>query len=146
MGMFGDLFGGGEPKELSKQEAFTGILLAAAAADGHISDEEATGLWTAIERMKLFSNFTPDKFKRMIDNLLKILKKGGPELLIERCAPAVPDELKVTAFINACDIVLADGVVEPEEKELVEKLQNRLGVPGDDAMDIVKVMVLKNKG
>ncbi len=147
MGMFGDMFGGSSgSKDVTKHEAFTGILLAAAAADGHISDEEARGLWTTIERMKLFGNFTPDKFQRMIDNLLKILKKGGPDLLVERCAPAVPEELRVTAFANACDIVLADGVVEPEEKELIEKLQNRLGVPGDDAMDIVKVMVIKNRG
>lgn len=147
MGLFGDMFGGGGgSKELSTQEAFAGILLAAAAADGHISDEEATGLWTIIERMKLFSNYTPDKFKRMIDTLLKLLKKGGPDLLVEKCSPVLPEELKVTAFVNACDIVLADGVVEPEEKEMIEKLQNRLEVPGDDAMEIVKVMVLKNRG
>ena len=53
MGLFDSLFGGGEgDKGITKQEAFTGILLAAAAADGHISEEEAQGLWTAIERMR----------------------------------------------------------------------------------------------
>jgi len=116
VGLFDSLFGGGGgDKTVTKQEAFTGILLAAAAADGHISEEEAQGLWTAIERMKLFSNFTPDKFNKMMDNLLKILKKGGPDLLVEKCVPALPEELRDTAFANACDIVLADGVVEGEE-------------------------------
>ena len=147
MGLFDSLFGGGEGgKGVTKQEAFTGILLAAAAADGHISEEEAQGLWTAIERMKLFSNFTPDKFKRMMDTLLKILKKGGPDMLVDKCVPALPDELRDTAFANACDLVLADGVVEDEEKKLIEKLQNRLGIAGDEAMDIVRVMVIKNRG
>ena len=147
MGLFDSLFGGGDSgKAVTKHEAFTGILLAAAAADGHIADEEARGLWTIIERMKLFSNFTPDKFNRMMDVLLKILKKGGPELLIEKCVPDLPDELRETAFANACDIVLADGVVEDEERELIEKLQNELEIPGDEAMEIVRVMDVKNRG
>ncbi len=147
MGLFDSLFGGNEGgKAVTKHEAFTGILLAAAAADGHIADEEARGLWTIIGRMKLFSNFTPDKFNRMMDVLLKILKKGGPELLIEKCVPQVPDELRETVFANACDLVLADGVVEDEERELIEKLQNELEIPGDEAMDIVRVMVVKNRG
>lgn len=146
MGLFDSLFGGGEGKGITKQEAFAGILLAAAAADGHISEEEAQGLWTAIERMKLFSNFTPDKFNKMMDTLLKILKKGGPDMLVDKCAPALPDELRETAFANACDIVLADGVVEDDEKEMMERLQHKLEISGDDAMDIVRVMVIKNRG
>jgi tellurite resistance protein len=149
VGLFDALFGGGgKDKEVTKQEAFTGILLAAAAADadGHIAEEEAQGLWTAIERMKLFANFTPDKFNKMMDTLLKLLKKGGPDLLIDKCVPALPDELRSTVFANACDLVLADGVVEPEEKAFIEKLQNRLSIPGDEAMDIVRIMVIKNQG
>jgi tellurite resistance protein len=147
VGLFDNLFGStSSDNTVSKQEAFTGILLAAAAADGHISEEEADGLWTTIGRMKLFANFTADKFKRMMDSLLKTLKKGGPDLLLQRCVPALPEELHATAFANACNIVLADGVVEGEEKELLEKLQHKLELPGDEAMDIVRVMVIKNRG
>ena len=147
MGLFDSLFGGGSgDKTVTKQEAFTGILLAAAAADGHISDEEAQGLWTAIERMKLFANFTPDKFNKMMDNLLKILKKGGPDLLVEKCVPALPQRLRATAFCNAVDIVLADGSVEDDEKELIEKLQTALEVGDDEAKTIIEVMIIKNRG
>ncbi len=148
MGLFDNLFGGSEGggKTITKQEAFAGILLAAAAADGHIAEEEARSLWTTIERMKLFEKFTPDKFNKMMDNLLKILKKGGPDLLVDKCYPAIPEALRETVFANACDLVLADGVVEAEEKAMIEKLQNRLEIPGDEAMDIVKVMVIKNRG
>ena len=88
MGLFDNMFGGSEGgKAVTKHEAFTGILLAAAAADGHIADEEARSLWTTIERMKLFSNFTPDKFNRMIDNLLKI-RPGAPVQAKAAAAPA----------------------------------------------------------
>ncbi len=147
MGLFDSLFGGHEAnKNLSKQEAFAGILLAAVAADGHISDEEAQGLWTIIERMKLFNNFTPDKFNQLMNNLVKILKREGVDKLVQKAANALPEDLRPTAFANACDLVLADGVVEDEEKKLVETLQNLLEIPGDQAIDIVQVMVIKNRG
>jgi uncharacterized tellurite resistance protein B-like protein len=148
MGLFDSMLGGGgsNKKELTKAEAFAGILLAAAGADGHIADEEIASLCTATQRMKLFSNISPNKFGTMMDGLVKILKREGVEKLVERCSEALPDELRETAFANACDIILADGVVEDEEKELVEKLQNELDIPGDRALDIVQVMVIKNRG
>lgn len=146
MGLFDGMLGGGSKKELTKAEAFAGILLAAAGADGHIADEEVSSLCTTTQRMKLFSNIAPNKFGTMMDGLVKILKREGVEKLVERCAEALPDDLRETAFANACDIVLADGVVEDEEKELIEKLQNELDIPGDRALDIVSVMVIKNRG
>lgn len=148
MGLFDNLFGGSGPshKDLTKQEAFAGILLAAAAADGHIAQEEAQGLWTTLERMKLYQNYTPEKFNNLMNTLLKILKRDGVDKLCDRCIPSLPDALRETAFANVCDLVLADGVVEDEEKELVEKLQHKLDIPGDRALDIVQVMVIKNRG
>ena len=147
MGLFDSMFGGSSAnKTLSKQEAFAGILLAAAAADGHIADEEAVGLWSTIERMKMFQNYTPDKFNQMMGALVKILKRDGVDKLVDKAVESVPTELRETAFANACNIVLADGVVEDEEKALIEKLQVKLGISGDQAIDIVRVMVIKNKG
>lgn len=145
MGLF-DMFGGGDKATFGPHEGFAGVLLAAAAADGHIADEEAQGLWRAIERMKLFSSYTPDKFNRLMDSLLKVLKKGGPEALVEKCVPALPERLRAPAFCNAVDIVLADGTVEDDEKELIEKLQTALEVDEAEAKMIIKVMIIKNRG
>jgi hypothetical protein len=99
----------------------------------------------AVSRKELFANFTPSKLKQMSSNLCKIIQKGGPELLVEKCAAALPEELHATAFAFACDIVLADGVVEDSEKTLIERLRKRLGIPVDEAKEIVKVMVIKNR-
>lgn len=145
MGLF-DMFGGESKNTFGPHEGFAGILLAAAAADGHIAEEEARGLWSAIERMKLFSSYTPDKFNRLMDSLLKVLKKGGPEALVDKCAPVLPERLRAPAFCNAVDIVLADGEVEDEEKELIEKLQSALEIDDDEAKMIIQVMIMKNRG
>ena len=136
MGLFDNLFGDKTTsnRELSKQEAFAGILLAASACDGHISNEEVQSLFTITERMKLFENVAPPKWNAMMDGL------------VTRCAKALPDGLTDCAFANACDMVLADGVVEDEEKEFLDHAQKALGIDGDTALTIVEVMITKNKG
>jgi len=147
MGLFDNLFGSEKStKELNKSEAFAGILLGACASDGHIADEEAEGLVTIMGRMKMYENWTNDKFHATINKLLGQIKRQGVEKVIQRCAESLPDQLHSTAFANACDLVLADGVVEEEEKEFLETLQRSLQMSGDEALTIIEVMIIKNKG
>ena len=147
MGLFDTLFGGMEGStKLTSQEAFAGVLLGASACDGHIADEEVQCLMTTLSRMKLYQHVPGNQFGSMMDRLLGILKRGGPEKLLDSAAPAVPPELRETAFTNACDIVLADGVVEPDEKAFLNNLMKRLEIAGDRALTMVRVMVVKNKG
>jgi tellurite resistance protein len=149
MGLFDNLFGsekGSSSRELSKGEAFAGILLCACASDGHIADEEARGLVTIMGRMKMFENWTSDKFNGTIDRLLGMIRRTGVEKVIRRCSEALPAQMHATAFCAACDLVLADGVVEDEEKAFLDDLQRVLQISGDEALTIVEVMIIKNKG
>ena len=146
MGLFDSMFGGGGPKEITKQDAFAGILLAANASDGHISDEEVQGFVTILLRMKLYRDMQGSKIKQMIDRMLTLIKKKGAEAAMQACAQVLPEELHNAVFANACDLILADGVVEDEEKAFIEKLRSALGLSGDDAQMIAQVMVWKNQG
>lgn len=147
MGLFDNLFAEKTgTRELTKQEAFAGILLAASACDGHMAQGEVQSLFTTIERMRMFENVAPNKWNSIMDALLKLLKKSGPLKLVDVCAEALPDGMKQTAFANACDIVLADGSVEEEEKEFLDHLQKSLELDGDTALNIVEIMIIKNKG
>lgn len=147
MGLFDNLFGASSSsKALGKHEAFAGILLGASACDGHIADEEVQSLFTIIERMKLYEGMTAQKWNSMMDVLLKIMKREGVDKMVEKCGAALPDELRDCAFANACDIVLADGTVEDEEKEFLDNLIKVLEIDGDTALTIAEVMKIKNKG
>ena len=147
MGIFDSLFGGLETStQLSPQESFAGILLGASACDGHIADDEVQGLIAALLRMKLFERVNEKQFGQMINKLHKFQKKQGVDTLIDSCVKNLPEHLVNAAFTNACDIVLADGVVDPEEKEFIDKLQKKLGLPDNLAKTIAQVMVIKNKG
>ena len=147
MGLFDNLFGGAKSgKELTKAEAFCGVLLSAVASDGHISDEEVRGLCTILGRMRLYDNWTNDKFNSMINRMLGMIKREGPEEVLGRCAPALPEDMRETAFANACDLLLADGGIEDAEREFLDSLQRKLEISGDQAISIVEVMVVKNRG
>lgn len=147
MGLFDSLFGGLEgSKRLTSQEAFAGMLLGASACDGHIADDEVDSLITILVRMKLYKRYDPKQFNQTLNKLFGVVKKKGVEFLIDGCVEALPDELRETAFANACDIVLADGVVEPDEKEFIEMIRTKLKIQKQQALEIVQIMVVKNKG
>ena len=149
MGLFDNLFGsekGSSSRELSKGEAFAGILLCACASDGHIADEEAQGLITIMSRMKMYENWSGEKVNGTLNKLSGLIKRNGVDKVIQRCAEVLPTQLHATAFANACDLVLADGVVEEEEKAFLDDLQRVLQISGDEALTIVEVMIIKNKG
>lgn len=147
MGILDSLFGGVESSTtLSPQDAFAGILLGASGCDGHIADDEVQNLATCLIRMKLYQRMQGKQFGQMLNKLHGILKKKGVEALIDQCIPKLPAELRNTAFTNAVDIVLADGVVEPDEKQFIEMLQGRLQIENNTARLIVEVMVAKNRG
>ena len=147
MGLFDSLFSGLETRtKLSPQESFAGILLAASACDGHISDDESRQLLTSLFRMKLFRRINEKQFDQVMNKLMGVLKKHGPEKLVEGCCETLPDDLRNAAFANACNIVFADGVVDDDEKEFINELKTQLQLEPKTAKLILGVMVVKNKG
>ncbi|MCA9107870.1 MAG: tellurite resistance TerB family protein [Pirellulaceae bacterium] len=147
MGLFDSLFGGMEGSgKLSPQESFAGILLGASACDGHIADDEVQSLFTALLRMKLYQRLNERQFQQAIQKVHGLLKKKGVDVLLDACTATLPPELAKSAFTNACDIVMADGVVEDDEKQFIEKLRAKLKIEPETAKTIARVMVIKNKG
>ncbi|MFO0940156.1 MAG: tellurite resistance TerB family protein [Pirellulales bacterium] len=147
MGLFDSLFGGFEGGgKLTPQEAFAGILMGASGCDGHIGDEEVQALATALLRMKLYQRINEKQFGQILNKVHGILKKKGASFLVEGCAAGLPKELRNAAFTNAVDIVLADGVVEDDEKAFIELLAGKLEIDGTTARTIAEIMVVKNRG
>ncbi len=147
MGIFDALFSGLETRtKLSPQESFAGILLAAGACDGHISEDEFQQLIAALLRMKLFQRVNEKQFDQVMNKLMGVLKKHGPERLADGCCETLPEQLREAAFANACNIVLSDGVLEDDEKQFISDLTIKLQLDSKTAKLIAQVMVIKNKG
>lgn len=147
MGLLDSLFGGMESSsKLTPQESFAGILMGASGCDGHIADDEVSGLVTCLVRMKLYQRYDGRQYGKTLNKLHGFMKKKGVDALIDACTETLPQELRKAAFANACDIVLADGVVEQDEKAFMERLRDKLQLDPKVAKTIAEVMVIKNKG
>jgi uncharacterized tellurite resistance protein B-like protein len=145
MGFFGDLLGGGDdrPVNLSKQEAFLGVLFSVMSIDGNISGEEVNDLISYLSRSKTFKSVDQKQFQAMIEKINKIMRKEGPLKLAEKSADALPENMREGTFALACDMLFADGVVEKEELQLMDMLKVRLAVSDVKAQQIVEVMKVK---
>jgi hypothetical protein len=146
MGLFDDTLGDSQSAKVTKEIAFVGILMLADYSDGNVSVEEVRAFGNTVCRMKLYRDMTEQQINRVLDQALGFIRRGGIDGALQKFAEALPENLRRTAFANACNQVLADGVVEEEEKAFINNLRRALNVSGDDAQMIAQVMVWKNQG
>jgi hypothetical protein len=146
MSLFDDILEETGDEEFGPQEGFAGVVICASACDGHIGDEEGQVVNGILNQKKLYSRLSPQQMSSLVDRIIGLLKRKGPEQLLDRAYPAVPPELRECVFANAVDIVLADGTVEQDEREFIDDLQNKLEIDTKRAKKIVQVMVYKNHG
>ncbi|MFM6192686.1 MAG: tellurite resistance TerB family protein [Planktothrix sp.] len=132
--------------ELNSAEAFAAIALIAVAADGYITASESQAITTTFSRMQLFSDYSGEKMRAMIDQLLNQLQEQGSDVLLKAAVEKLPKELKETAFAVVTDITLADGEITEEEDSLLDNLFNVLEISEEMANNIIDVMLIKNKG
>jgi hypothetical protein len=147
MGLFDGLLGSLEGNsKFTPQEAYAGVLIGATFCDGHIAEDEVRALVPALLRMKLFQRNSEKQFDSMLDKLVGIAKRSGVNPLMQRCIESLPNDLRDTAFANACNVVLADGVAEQAERDFINNLQTALKLDPTVCHTIVQVMVIKNMG
>src|SRR5262249_40876663 len=107
---------------------------------------EMDGFVTIVRRMKLYRDMSAEQYNRVIDRAVGIIDRNDSEKALAQFARVLPEGLHKAVFANACDLVLADGIVEAEEKEFINKLRKALNLNTEEAQMIAKVMVYKNQG
>lgn len=148
MGLFDKFFGAQAiaSESFNAAESFAAIALAAVAADGYLSEEEAQSIPFILSRMKLFEKYSDDMMRRLFDKLLGKLQREGVGALFVTARDSLPEELRDTAFAIAADLVLADGLLTDEERLFLEELYRSLGIDEALANKIIEVTVIKNRG
>ncbi|HEY9771449.1 MAG TPA: tellurite resistance TerB family protein [Coleofasciculaceae cyanobacterium] len=132
--------------DLSPAESFAGIMLATIAADGYLADEEIRNLISTLYRMKLFQSYPSDHVSRMIDKLMKIIQTQSAGSLLKVAVSSLPEYLHETVFAVATDLILSDGEVSEDEEAVLSKLCKSLSISQETVNQIIKIMIIKNKG
>jgi len=131
---------------LNPAEGFAVIILAATASDGYLSIEQANCITSALSRMKLFQSYSNDLMHRLFDKILGVLQRDDFNFLFNAAKESLSQDLREAAFAVATDLVLAEGIVNEEEKNFLNDLYQALGVSSEIAIQIVQVILIKNRG
>jgi hypothetical protein len=137
---------GAEMLALSHAEAFAGVIFAANSVAQELSEKTFAYFRDIFSRMRLFEGWSATHYHTLFEKLTDMLKTQGLETLLEMSIRALPPKLYQTAFAVAVDIVLADGLVNKEEKDFLYMLQKKLQIETELATKIIEVIVIKNRG
>lgn len=143
MSSFEDKSNGNQYSVTSELEAWVGILYSCISADNQISDSETVSLSRLLHSKQKFIGIDIAPLYRKAFNVRTEL---GQLKYISACCELIKEEDKETIFALALEVLLADGTLEKEEKNLIEILSNRLKIDTEMTSKIIEVIFLKNKG
>lgn len=130
--------------KLTAREAFSAIVVAAFQADGQVTAEEAVRVNDVFNSAKLFRLPPAEPAQAITERVVELFRTHGADVVIAKAAEALPPELHAATFTVAVDLVLADGEASAEERKFIDGLQVLLGIPDEEAVKIVDVIIVKN--
>ncbi len=127
----------------SEFEAWVGILYSCISADNQITDSETATLSRVLSSKQKFIGIDIAPLYRKAFN---IRAEMGQLKYISACSEWIKEEDKETVFALALEVLLADGTLEKEEKNVIEVLSNQLKIEKEMTSKIIEVIFFKNKG
>ena len=124
-------------------EAWFGILYSCISADRQITVNETKILTRIIHSKQKFVgvDLVPLFFKSS-----DLKQQMGQLTFLSACCERIEEEDKNMLFALALEVLLADGILEKEEKNLIEIISNTLKIDSKMSSKIIEVIFLKNKG
>jgi uncharacterized tellurite resistance protein B-like protein len=130
-------------KPAGEQEAWIGILFTCIASDGIVGIAEAESLSKMLSGKIIFEG---TDIPALCSKVTDVYKESGAAGMIAACKTHIKEEDKPTLFSMAVDIVLSDGLLEKEERQIIELLASELKIESSLLLKIVEVMLIRNRG
>lgn len=110
------------PPKLTPEEAFVALAIVAVAVDGEHAEAEEMAVTQAILSADLFASHPADQLITMINNSFNYINEQGIDTMFQSAIGNLPDNLRSEAVNAVAKIVMADGKISSEEKELLNNL------------------------
>ncbi len=127
----------------NSNEAWVALLYACMLADGKVSDVEIDALTTMLV---LKERFDGDDIAVYFEKVADAAEMIGPVNLVDVAAPVIETPAKATLFAMAVDVVLADGVLEDDEKLMIAYIAEKLDITQTKVQRIIEVIMIRNAG
>ena len=106
---------------------YTMVLVSA--ADGEMTDAELAAIGEIVRTLPAFRGFNHDHLTRASEDCAELLASDeGFETVLGVIARRLPERLRETAYVLACEVAAADLVADQEELRLLEMLRNHLDI------------------
>jgi tellurite resistance protein len=106
---------------------YTMVLVSA--SDGHMKDAELRTMGDIVRTIPAFRGYSSDFLPMAAKDCADMLnEKDGLDKVLTFIDRSLPQVLRETAYVIACEIAVADGKLEQEELRLLEMIRHRLGV------------------
>ncbi|MEK0081754.1 tellurite resistance TerB family protein [Benzoatithermus flavus] len=116
-------------KELDHHAALIYAMVLVSAAEGRMSDRELEVMGRLVRHLPAFQNFDPARIIEVGKDCAELLEQeDGLEVALERMARSLPQPLRETAYVLACDVAAADGRPVEAELRMLELIRHRLHV------------------
>ncbi len=112
---------------IESQTALIYTMVLVSAADSEMSDAELARMGEIVRQLPVFSGFDADQLSDVAQECAEILgEDDGLDKALAQIRDNLPDHLRETAYVLACDIAVADLRASQEELRLLEMLRYSL--------------------
>lgn len=122
-------------------EAYLGVLISSAVADGSFHTEEQQEIMKLARRSRALGSLSPTDLAAANDRVNQRIQ-ANPDALKEACG-TLPADMCLPVFAHCVDIVLSDGELMPAEAKFLEELVPLLDIDADSARRVMEVLLLK---
>lgn len=129
---------------LDTKVALMVIVISTSRCDGNFAEEELTRLRAICTLSPIFAKDTAEQDLEIFDSASAVINALGDQAL-PRAVASLPSHLRDTAFTFACDMVMADGEVAPEEERQIEALAQELELSEQSTESIIYATLARHR-
>jgi len=122
-------------------EAYLGILVSAAVADGGFHVEEQQEIMVLARRSRALASLSAPELAAANEKVNDRLQ-SRPEALKEMC-DTLPADMCLPVYAHCVDIILSDGELQASEAQFLERLVPMLDIDPESARRVMEVLLLK---
>ncbi len=125
-------------------EACASVLVACLHANELFDDEgENAAFYTTIKSRNVFKGYDTAALIEIAGGYYQ--QAGSPVALIDAAIGAIREQTRLPLFYHCLDVILADGVVTPQEHKVFQYLKGKFKVEDELAWKAMEVLVAKNQ-
>ncbi|ODS52674.1 MAG: hypothetical protein ABS36_16660 [Acidobacteria bacterium SCN 69-37] len=135
---------GARPRVLTVDQAIIAVLIGSMMANDHVSAEESERAHHVTWSMRRFRRRSGDTVGRLIGRVRERIVVEGPAAVVQQASKVIPAAMRPSVLAVAADLVLVDGTLQRQERQFLSELARQLKIAPALALQILKIVAIKN--